>query len=108
MLDVIMLGFGFAGGLIYLGGYFCLTRGWITGTSYMFHGTSICSCLMVASSSAHSEAWPSAIINVVFIFMGGVFIARKALNDQRHCPIAVVDAADMTFNVKSSDLTVAA
>ncbi len=108
MLDTIMLGFGFTGGLIYLGAYFCLVRGWITGTSYMFHGTSVCSCLMVASSSAHSEAWPSAVINIVFIVMGAIFVAKKAIAGARYRPASVVDVADMTFKAKTSDLTAAA
>ena len=108
MLDTVVLWLGFAGGLIYLGAYFCLTRGWITGSSYIFHGTSICSCAMVATSSAYSEAWPSAIINIVFIVMGAVFIARKAIAAVRYRPASVVDIAEMTFHTKPTKLTAAA
>ena len=108
MLDSVILALGFAGGLIYLGAYFCLSRGWITGTSYIFHGTSIFSCAMVASSSAHAEAWPSAVINIVFIVMGAVFMTKKAIIGARHHPAAVVDVAEMTFKADPSELTAAA
>ena len=108
MFDAVVLGLGFVGGVIYLGAYFCLARGWITGSSYIFHGTSICSCAMVATSSAYSEAWPSAVINIVFIVMGTVFVAKKAIISSRYRPTAVVDVAEMTFEADSPELTVAA
>ena len=103
-----MLGLGFAGGLMYLGTYCCLTRGWITGTSYIFHGTSICSCAMVATSSAYSDAWPSAAINIFLIVMGTMFMAKKAIAGTRCRPESVVDVAEMTFNPESPKLNAAA
>ena len=108
VLDAIMLGLGFAGGLIYLAAYFSLTRGWISGTSYLFHGTSVVSCVMIAASSAYSEAWPSAVMNVVFIVIGAVFMARKAITDSNACPSTVVDASELTFQSDTDELTAAA
>ncbi len=108
MLDAIMLGLGFAGGLIYLAAYFSLTRGWISGTSYLFHGTSVISCIMIAASSAYSEAWPSAVMNVVFIVIGAVFMAKKAIADASACPSTVVDASELAFQSDTEELTAAA
>ena len=78
MLDNVMLGLGFAGGLIYLAAYFSLTRGWVSGTSYLFHGTSVFSCIMIAASSAYSQAWPSAVMNVIFIIVGPQMVKKQA------------------------------
>ena len=103
-----MLGLGFAGGLIYLAAYFSLTRGWISGTSYLFHGTSVISCIMIATSSAYSEAWPSAVMNVVFIVIGAVFMAKKALTAPTACPSTVIDASELTFLSDKKELTAAA
>jgi hypothetical protein len=108
MLDEIMLGLGFAGGLIYLAAYFSLTRGWISGTSYLFHGTSVISCIMIAASSAYSEAWPSAVMNVVFVVIGAVFIAKKALTSPTTCPSTVIDASELTFLSDTEKLPAAA
>lgn len=108
MLDTIMLGLGFAGGLAYLVAYFSLTRGWISGTSYAFHGTSVISCILIAASSAHSEAWPSAVINIIFIGVGAVFIAKKAIADATQCPATVTDASELAFHADDDDLNAAA
>ena len=49
MLDVSMLGLGFARGFSYFPAYFSLTRGWISGMGYVFHGGKVVSCTLVAS-----------------------------------------------------------
>ena len=108
MLDTVMLGLGFAGGLIYLAAYFSLTRGWVSGTSYLFHGTSVFSCIMIAASSAYSQAWPSAVMNVIFIIVGAVFMAKKAIDDRRSYPATVVDAAELSYQSDETQLTAAA
>ena len=108
VLHTIMLGLGFAGGLIYLAAYFSLTRGWISGTSYLFHGTSVFSCTMIAASSAYSEAWPSAVMNIVFIVVGAVFMAKKAMADTTAYPSTVVDASELTFQSDTEEMTAAA
>lgn len=108
VLEVIMLGLGFAGGFVYFAAYFSLTRGWISGTGYVFHGSSVVSCIMVASSSIYSEAWPSAVINVVFIVVGAVFMAKKAITDATAIPPTVVDASELTFQSDIETVTAAA
>ena len=107
-MEVIMLGLGFAGGFVYFAAYFSLTRGWISGTGYVFHGSSVVSCIMVASSSIYSEAWPSAVINVVFIVVGAVFMAKKAITDATAIPPTVVDASELAFQSDTETLTAAA
>ena len=108
MVDTIMLGLGFAGGLIYLAAYFSLTRGWLSGTSYLFHGTSVFSCIMIAASSAYSQAWPSAVMNVIFIIFGAVFMATKAIDDRRSYPATVVEASELSYQSDEPQLTAAA
>ena len=103
-----MLGLGFAGGFIYLAAYFSLTRGWVSGTGYLFHGTSVFSCIMIAASSAYSQAWPSAVMNVIFIIVGAVFMAKKAIDDRRSYPATVVDAAELSYQSDEPQLTAAA
>ena len=58
MLDLIMLGLGFAGGFVYFAAHSSITHGWISGTDYLFHGGTVVSCTMVASSSIYSEHGP--------------------------------------------------
>ena len=48
MLNVIMRGLGFAGQFVYLVAYFSLTHGWISGAGYVFHGSTVVGCTMVA------------------------------------------------------------
>ena len=108
MIDHIMLGLGFVGGLIYLTAYLCLTREWISGTGYAFHSISIFSCILVAVSSFYSQAWPSAAMNVVFVIIGAVYLAKKALADVNKTPDTVTDAAELAFKADETDLEAAA
>ena len=108
MLDVIMLRLGFAGGFVYFAPYSSSARGWISGMGYLFHGDTVASCTMVASSSIHSEAWPSAIINLVFIVVGAVFMTKKAITDAISILTTVVDAAELTFQSDAETVTAAA
>ena len=63
---------------------------------------------MIAASSAYSEAWPSAVMNVVFIVIGAVFMAKKAIADASACPSTVVDASELAFQSDTEELTAAA
>lgn len=108
MTDHIMLGLGFVGGLIYLIAYVCLTRGWMSGTGYAFHTVSVFTCILVAISSAYSQAWPSAAMNVVFVIIGATHLARKAIADAQQTPETVTDAADLAYQAPDSELEVAA
>ena len=103
-----MLGLGFAGGLIYLTAYFCLTLGWVSGSSYLFHGTSVFSCIMIAASSGYSQAWPSAVMNVIFIVIGAAFMAKKSIDDRGSYPVTVVDVSELSYQSDEPELTAAA
>jgi hypothetical protein len=108
VLDTVMLGLGFAGGIIYLAAYFSLTRGWISGTSYLFHATSIFSCTMIAVSSAYSQAWPSAVMNVIFTIVGAIFIAKKVIEGLKSYPATVVDASELSYRPDEPEVAAAA
>ncbi len=108
MLDVTMLVLCFAGRFVYFAAYLSLTHGWISGTGYVFHGGKMGSCTMVASSSIYSEAWPSTIINLMFILVGAVFITKKAITHATAIPTAVVYATLLTFQADVDSVTAAA
>ena len=108
MLDVIMLGLDFAGRFVYFAPYFSLKRGWISGMGYVFHGGKVASCTMVASSSIYSETLPSAVINLVLIVVGAVFMTKKAISDAVAILTTVVDAAELTFQSDAETATAAA
>ena len=108
VVKVIMLALGFAGGFVYFAAYFSLTHVWISGTGYVFHGSSVVSCTMVGSSSIYSEALPSAVTNVVFIVVGAVFMAKKAITEATAIPTTVVDASELTFQSDTETVTAAA
>ncbi len=103
-----MLALDFAGGFVYFAAYFSLMRGWISGIGYVFHGSSVVSCIMVGSSSIYSEAWPSAVTNVVFIVVGAVFMAKKAITEATTIPTTVVEASELTFQSDTETVTAAA
>lgn len=108
VIETIMLGLGYAGGLFYLVAYLCLTKGWISGTGYTFHSISVVSCVMIAASSSYSAAWPSAVLNVIFVGIGIGYLMRKAYVDakQRHTSITNVSA--LTFQADRAKLEAAA
>lgn len=103
-----MLGLGYAGGLLYLVAYLCLTKGWISGTSYTFHSVSVVSCVMIALSSAYSAAWPSAVLNVIFVGIGIGYLARKAYLDARQRQTTITNVAALSFQADRSQLEAAA
>lgn len=108
VIETVMLGLGYAGGLFYLVAYLCLTKGWISGTGYTFHSISVVSCVMIAASSSYSAAWPSAVLNVIFVGIGIGYLMRKAYVDakQRHTSITNVSA--LTFQADRAKLEAAA
>lgn len=103
MLDAIMLGLGFVKGIVYLAAYLSLKRGWFGGTSYLLHGTSVISCMMIAVSSSHSAAWPSVAMNRVFVFIGAVFITKKAIEQYRMRSPSVVDVSTLELNAEKAE-----
>jgi len=108
VIETVMLGLGYAGGLFYLIAYLCLTKGWISGTGYTFHSTSVISCILIAASSAYSAAWPSAVLNVIFVAIGIGYLARKAYLDARRRANMVTDVAQLTYRVDPTELEAAA
>lgn len=108
IVEIMMLGLGYIGGFAYLMAYLCLTKGWISGTGYVFHGASVISCAFIAVSSGYSQAWPSALLNIIFVVIGALYLARKAIQDSQRRPNTLVNAADLTFETDGKSLDVAA
>ena len=103
-----MLGIGYFGGLVYLAAYVCLTKGWISGTGYTFHSVSVLSCILIAISSGYSNAWPSALLNIIFVGIGAAYLARKALRDAKCSQNALVDASTLEYKADANRLEAAA
>ncbi len=103
-----MLGIGYFGGLVYLVAYLCLTKGWISGTGYTFHSVSVVSCILIAFSSGYSSAWPSALMNIIFVGIGASYLARKALRDAKRTQNALVDASKLEYKAEANRLEAAA
>tara|TARA_A100001388_G_scaffold265212_1_gene237191 strand:- start:381 stop:761 length:381 start_codon:yes stop_codon:yes gene_type:complete len=99
-----MLGLGFVGGIVYLAAYLSLMRGWIGGTSYLFHGTSVISCMMIAVSSSHSAVWPSVAMNIVFVLIGSVFMTKKAIEQYRMRFPSVVDVSTLKIKTDKTEI----
>lgn len=108
VIDNVMLGFGYAGGLFYLVAYLCLTKGWISGTGYTFHSVSVISCILIAASSAYSAAWPSAVLNVIFVAIGIGYLGRKAYLDARRKRVTVTPVSTLAYQADPSQLEAAA
>lgn len=103
-----MLGLGYAGGLFYLTAYLCLTKGWITGTGYTFHSISVVSCIMIAVSSSYSAAWPSAVLNVIFVGIGIGYLMRKAYVDAKQRRSSITHVSALTYHSDHAKLEAAA
>jgi hypothetical protein len=99
-----MLGPGFVGDIARLAVYLSLMPGWISGVGYLFHGTSIISCMMIAISSSHSAAWPSVAMNIVLVFIGAVFMTKKAIAHHRMRSPSVVDVSTLEFKTDKTEL----
>jgi hypothetical protein len=103
-----MLGLGFAGGLLYLSTYLCLTSEWVSGSSYTFHSATIVSCVMLGISAVYSQAWPSVVINFMFIIMGAIYITRKVFANSRTVLESSGDCDEKLYQVGSDDSEAAA
>ena len=104
VLDAIMLGLGFVGGIVHLAAYLSLMRGWIGGTSYLFHGTSVISCMMIAVSSSHSAVWPSVAMNMFLYSLGSVFMTKKAIEQYRMRSPSVVDVSTLKLKTDKTEI----
>ena len=108
VLDAIMLGLGFVGGIVFLAAYLSLKRGWISGMSYLFHGASVISCMIIAVSNSHSAVWPSVAMNMIFVFIGAVFMTKKAIAQYRMLSPSVVDVSTLEFKTDKTEIISAA
>ena len=66
------------------------------------------SCILIAVSSAYSEVWPSAVVNMVFIVIGSGFIVKKATADSAVYPSTVTNVSELAFQTDKQGLTDAA
>ncbi len=71
-IDILMEVVGYIGGALILAGYFLLSAGKVNARSVSYQSMNVVGALgFIANSSWHS-AWPSAILNVIWVGIGVV------------------------------------
>lgn len=81
-IDVLMEVVGYVGGALILAGYFLLSAGKVTAKSVSYQAMNVVGALGFIANSGWHSAWPSAILNVIWVGIGVVALwsiyARKA------------------------------
>ena len=74
-IDLFMEIVGYVGGALILAGYFLLSAGKVSAKSVSYQAMNVVGAVgFIANSSWHS-AWPSAILNVIWVGIGVVALA---------------------------------
>ena len=74
-IDILMEVVGYIGGALILAGYFLLSAGKVNAKSVSYQAMNVVGAVgFIANSSWHS-AWPSAILNVIWVGIGVVALA---------------------------------
>lgn len=63
---------GWIGAVLILGGYALLTAGKVTARSVSYQAMNVVGALGFIANSAWNGAWPSAVLNVIWVGIGGV------------------------------------
>ncbi|MCY7338691.1 MAG: hypothetical protein LH465_01845 [Sphingomonas bacterium] len=75
-LDVLMEVVGWIGAILILAGYGLLTAGRLTAKSPAYQWMNVVGALGFIANSAWNGAWPSAVLNVIWVGIGAVAIWR--------------------------------
>lgn len=71
-LDIMMEVVGWIGAILILGGYALLTAGKITARSVSYQAMNVVGAAGFIANSGWNGAWPSAILNVIWVGIGVV------------------------------------
>ncbi|WP_033343722.1 CBU_0592 family membrane protein [Catenuloplanes japonicus] len=77
-MDAIVMVLGWAGAGVLLLAYALVSTKRLAGDGWRFQLLNLAGGLALAVNSAWSGAWPSAVLNVVWVGIGAVAIARLA------------------------------
>jgi hypothetical protein len=75
-LDVLMEVVGWIGAILILTGYGLLSAGKLDGKSPLYQWLNVVGALGFIANSAWHSAWPSAILNVIWVGIGIVALVR--------------------------------
>ena len=75
-LDILMEVVGWIGAILILTGYGLLSAGKLDGKSPLYQWLNVVGALGFIANSAWHSAWPSAILNVIWVGIGLVALAR--------------------------------
>ena len=78
-LDLLMEVVGYVGGALILAGYFLLSAGKVTARSVSYQAMNVVGAVGFIANSSWHGAWPSAILNVIWVGIGVVALMRMAL-----------------------------
>lgn len=74
-IDILMEVVGYAGGALILAGYFLLSAGRVSAKSVSYQAMNVVGALGFIANSGWHNAWPSAILNVIWVGIGVVALA---------------------------------
>ena len=75
-LDLLMEAVGWIGAILILASYFLLTAGRLDAKSPVYQALNVFGAAGFIANSSWNGAWPSAILNVIWVGIGAVALAR--------------------------------
>jgi hypothetical protein len=76
LLDLFMEVVGWIGALLILAGYGLLSAGKLDGKSPTYQWLNVIGAIGFIANSAWHQAWPSAVLNVIWVGIGVVALVR--------------------------------
>jgi len=82
MTDLMVDIAGWAGAVLILAGYGLLTAGKLTSRDAIYQWMNVVGAVGFIINSAWHSAWPSAILNVIWVGIGVVALSRMAMRKE--------------------------
>ena len=82
-LDLLMEVVGWIGAILILAGYFLLSAGKLDARSRLYQWLNVVGAIGFIANSSWNGAWPSAALNVIWVGIGVVALARIAMRPPR-------------------------
>ena len=77
-LGILMEVVGWIGGALILAGYFLLTAGKLDAKSPVYQWLNVVGAAGFIANSGWNGAWPSAVLNILWVGIGAVALVRMA------------------------------
>jgi hypothetical protein len=82
-LDLLMEVVGWIGAILILAGYFLLSAGKLDARSRLYQWLNVVGAIGFIANSSWNGAWPSAALNLIWVGIGVVALARIAMRGSR-------------------------